>query len=73
LPAEAAAAMQGIDAQRTDLASHPWSVVRNSWTEIVYLANDADPKLEAAFRIQRENCRCASRRDEFEARRLRSE
>ena len=38
---------------RTDLASYPWSVVKSSWSnEQVYLANDRDPKLEAASWIQ---------------------
>jgi len=38
---------------RTDLASYPWDVVRNSWSgEEVYLRDDADPKLEAASWIQ---------------------
>jgi Zn-dependent M28 family amino/carboxypeptidase len=41
-------ALGALIIHRTDLASYPWSVVRNSWTEMVYLANDADPKLEAA-------------------------
>jgi Zn-dependent M28 family amino/carboxypeptidase len=34
---------------RTDLASYGWNVVQSSWSnEQVYLANDKDPKLEAA-------------------------
>ena len=38
---------------RTDLASYPWQVVRSSWSnEQVYLADDKDPKLEAASWIQ---------------------
>ncbi|MDB6082126.1 MAG: peptidase [Gammaproteobacteria bacterium] len=38
---------------RTDLASYPWQVVRSSWTnEEVYLADDRDPKLQAASWIQ---------------------
>ncbi|HTV94502.1 MAG TPA: M28 family peptidase [Steroidobacteraceae bacterium] len=38
---------------RTDLASYGWNVVRSSWSnEQVYLANDRDPKLEAAAWIQ---------------------
>jgi Zn-dependent M28 family amino/carboxypeptidase len=38
---------------RTDLASYGWNVVRSSWSnEQVYLANDHDPKLEAAAWIQ---------------------
>jgi Zn-dependent M28 family amino/carboxypeptidase len=38
---------------RTDLASYGWNVVRSSWSnEMVYLANDHDPKLEAAAWIQ---------------------
>jgi Zn-dependent M28 family amino/carboxypeptidase len=38
---------------RTDLASYGWNVVRSSWSnEMVYLANDKDPKLEAAAWIQ---------------------
>jgi Zn-dependent M28 family amino/carboxypeptidase len=38
---------------RTDLASYPWAVVRNSWSgEEVYLRGDKDPKLQAASWIQ---------------------
>jgi Zn-dependent M28 family amino/carboxypeptidase len=38
---------------RTDLASYGWSVVNSSWSnEQVYLANDREPKLEAAAWIQ---------------------
>jgi len=38
---------------RTDLASYGWQVVKSSWSnEQVYLADDADPKLEAASWIQ---------------------
>ena len=38
---------------RTDLASYSWNVVQSSWSnEQVYLANDRDPKLEAAAWIQ---------------------
>jgi Zn-dependent M28 family amino/carboxypeptidase len=38
---------------RTDLASYGWNVVQSSWSnEMVYLANDRDPKLEAAAWIQ---------------------
>lgn len=38
---------------RTDLASYGWNVVKSSWSnEQVYLANDRDPKLEAAAWIQ---------------------
>ena len=38
---------------RTELASYGWNVVRSSWSnEQVYLANDKDPKLEAAAWIQ---------------------
>ena len=38
---------------RTDLASYGWNVVQSSWSnEQVYLANDKDPKLEAAAWIQ---------------------
>jgi Zn-dependent M28 family amino/carboxypeptidase len=38
---------------RTDLASYGWNVVKSSWgNEMVYLANDHDPKLEAAAWIQ---------------------
>ncbi len=38
---------------RTDLASYGWNVVQSSWSnEEVYLANDRDPKLEAAAWIQ---------------------
>jgi Zn-dependent M28 family amino/carboxypeptidase len=38
---------------RTDLASYGWNVVHSSWSnEEVYLANDKDPKLEAAAWIQ---------------------
>jgi Zn-dependent M28 family amino/carboxypeptidase len=38
---------------RTDLASYGWNVVQNSWSnEQVYLANDKDPKLQAAAWVQ---------------------
>ena len=38
---------------RTDLASYPWEVVRNSWGgERSYLKLDGTPKLEAASWIQ---------------------
>jgi len=38
---------------RTDLASYGWNVVQSSWSnEMVYLAKDRDPKLEAAAWIQ---------------------
>jgi Zn-dependent M28 family amino/carboxypeptidase len=38
---------------RTDLASYGWNVVKSSWSnEQVYLADDHDPKLEAAAWIQ---------------------
>jgi len=38
---------------RTDLASYGWQVVRSSWAnEQVYLADDKEPKLEAASWIQ---------------------
>ena len=38
---------------RTDLASYGWNVVKSSWSnEQVYLANDHDPKLQAAAWIQ---------------------
>ena len=38
---------------RTDLASYPWSVVKSSWSnEQAYLADDRDPKLQAASWIQ---------------------
>ncbi|MGD0493467.1 MAG: M28 family peptidase [Steroidobacteraceae bacterium] len=38
---------------RTDLASYGWNVVQSSWSnEQVYLADDKDPKLEAAAWIQ---------------------
>jgi len=38
---------------RTDLASYPWDVVRSSWSnEQVYLADDKEPKLQAAAWIQ---------------------
>ncbi|MDR3417925.1 MAG: M28 family peptidase [Nevskia sp.] len=40
---------------RTDLASYPWDVVRSSWSnEQVYLAEDREPKLQAASWIQLE-------------------
>jgi Zn-dependent M28 family amino/carboxypeptidase len=43
---------------RTDLASYPWDVVRNSWSgEEVYLRDDQDPKLKAASWIQLEVAR----------------
>jgi Zn-dependent M28 family amino/carboxypeptidase len=38
---------------RTDLASYPWQVVRNTWgAEKSYLRRDASPKLQAASWIQ---------------------
>ena len=38
---------------RTDLASYGWNVVKSSWSnEQAYLADDRDPKLEAAAWIQ---------------------
>jgi Zn-dependent M28 family amino/carboxypeptidase len=37
---------------RTDLASYGWNVVRDSWTEQVYLRDDNDPRLQAASWIQ---------------------
>jgi Zn-dependent M28 family amino/carboxypeptidase len=43
---------------RTDLASYPWEVVRNSWGgERSYLKLDATPKLQAASWIQLEVAR----------------
>jgi Zn-dependent M28 family amino/carboxypeptidase len=43
---------------RTDLASYGWQVVQNSWSnEQVYLADDTDPKLQAAAWIQLETAR----------------
>jgi Zn-dependent M28 family amino/carboxypeptidase len=43
---------------RTDLASYGWNVVKSSWSnEQVYLANDRDPKLQAAAWIQLEAAR----------------
>jgi Zn-dependent M28 family amino/carboxypeptidase len=43
---------------RTDLASYGWQVVRSSWSnEQVYLADDKDPKLEAAAWIQVDTAR----------------
>jgi Zn-dependent M28 family amino/carboxypeptidase len=43
---------------RTDLASYPWEVVRNSWgAERSYLKLDGTPKLEAASWIQLEVAR----------------
>jgi Zn-dependent M28 family amino/carboxypeptidase len=43
---------------RTDLASYPWEVVRNSWgAERSYLRLDGTPKLEAASWIQLEVAR----------------
>jgi len=43
---------------RTDLASYGWNVVKSSWSnEHVQLANDKDPKLEAAAWIQWEVAR----------------
>ena len=53
---EAAARKGAVGAliiHRTDLASYPWQVVRSSWSnEQVYLADDKEPKLEAASWIQ---------------------
>jgi Zn-dependent M28 family amino/carboxypeptidase len=46
-------ALGALIIHRTDLASYGWEVVRNSWSnEQVYLANDRDPKLEAAAWLQ---------------------
>jgi Zn-dependent M28 family amino/carboxypeptidase len=43
---------------RTDLASYPWDVVRSSWgNEEVYLAEDREPKLQAAAWVQLEVAR----------------
>jgi Zn-dependent M28 family amino/carboxypeptidase len=43
---------------RTDLASYGWPVVRSSWSnEQVYLADDSNPKLQAAAWIQLEVAR----------------
>jgi len=43
---------------RTDLASYPWEVVRNSWgSERSYLKLDGSPKLQAASWIQLEVAR----------------
>lgn len=43
---------------RTDLASYPWEVVRNSWgAERSYLRRDGTPKLEAASWVQLEVAR----------------
>jgi len=53
---EEAARMGAVAAliiHRTDLASYGWDVVRNSWSnEQVYLADNPNPKLEAASWIQ---------------------
>jgi Zn-dependent M28 family amino/carboxypeptidase len=46
-------AVAALIIHRTDLASYGWQVVRSSWSnEQVYLADDKDPKLEAAAWIQ---------------------
>jgi Zn-dependent M28 family amino/carboxypeptidase len=46
-------AVAALIIHRTDLASYGWEVVRNSWSgEQVYLANDKEPKLEAAAWVQ---------------------
>src|SRR5271170_2066903 len=46
-------ALGALIIHRTDLASYGWNVVQSSWSnEQVYLANDQDPKLEAAAWIQ---------------------
>jgi Zn-dependent M28 family amino/carboxypeptidase len=51
-------AVAALIIHRTDLASYGWDVVRNSWSnEQVYLADDKDPKLEAASWIQLEIAR----------------
>jgi Zn-dependent M28 family amino/carboxypeptidase len=43
---------------RTDMASYGWPVVRSSWSnEQVYLAEDRDPKLEAAAWIHLDTAR----------------
>jgi Zn-dependent M28 family amino/carboxypeptidase len=51
-------AVGALIVHRTDLASYGWNVVKSSWSnEQVYLANDRDPKLEAAAWIQLEVAR----------------
>jgi Zn-dependent M28 family amino/carboxypeptidase len=46
-------ALGALIIHRTDLASYGWNVVRSSWSnEMVYLAKDRDPKLEAAAWVQ---------------------
>ena len=46
-------AIAALIIHRTDLASYGWNVVQSSWSnEMVYLADDRDPKLEAAAWIQ---------------------
>jgi Zn-dependent M28 family amino/carboxypeptidase len=46
-------ALGALIIHRTDLASYGWNVVQSSWSnEQVYLADDKDPKLEAAAWIQ---------------------
>jgi Zn-dependent M28 family amino/carboxypeptidase len=51
-------ALGALIIHRTDLASYGWNVVRSSWSnEEAYLANDKDPKLEAAAWVQWEVAR----------------
>ncbi len=51
-------ALGALIIHRTDLASYGWNVVQSSWSnEQVYLANDRDPKLQAAAWIQWEVAR----------------
>jgi Zn-dependent M28 family amino/carboxypeptidase len=51
-------AIGALIVHRTDLASYGWPVVRSSWSnEQVYLADDRDPKLEAAAWIQLDTAR----------------
>jgi len=46
-------ALGALIIHRTDMASYGWNVVQSSWSnEQVYLANDHDPKLQAAAWIQ---------------------
>ena len=51
-------ALGAIIIHRTDLASYGWPVVRNSWSgESVSLAQDKEPKLQAAAWMQLETAR----------------
>lgn len=51
-------AVGAVIIHRDDLASYPWSVVKSSWSnEAVALADDANPRLQAAAWVQLEVAR----------------